>query len=156
MSETRALEAWTLEPLKRFVAEAGARLALLTTPSGQVIAQHGFARAVDVMAAAALGAAIAASTAELCRMLKEPEFKSLNHQGVEHGIYIARCDTPRGPLLVLAVYDSDSSPGLVHLFFEELAGALAASCPPHSAEPKVLAEDFEQELTASLKALFGS
>lgn len=155
MSETKAIEPWVLEPLCRFVSEAGARLALLTTPAGEVIAQHGFTRAVDVMAAAALGAAIAASTAELCRMLNEPEFKRLNHQGAERGVYLARCDTPRGPMLLLAVYDSDTSVGLVQLFSEDLAAALAAACPAEPPEPKVLAEGFERELMASLNALFG-
>ena len=68
MSQTRAVEPWALEPLKRFVAESGARLALLTTPAGQGIAQHGFTRAVDVRSAAALGAAIPASRAGSIRM----------------------------------------------------------------------------------------
>src|SRR5256886_7431385 len=49
---------WTLEPLVKFVKEAGARLVLVMTSAGQVLAQHGFSRAVDVMSAAALGAAI--------------------------------------------------------------------------------------------------
>ena len=77
MTQTRAVEPWTLEPLQRFVAESAARLALLTTTSGQVIAQHGFTRAVDVMSAAALGAEIAASTSEIIRMLQEPAFRVL-------------------------------------------------------------------------------
>lgn len=155
MSQTRAVEPWTLEPLKRFVAEAGARLALLTTPSGQVIAQHGFTRAVDVMAAAALGAAIAASTAEINRMLNEPRFAALNHQGVAHGIYLASCDTPRGAMLLLAVYGADSSAGLVQLFYEELVRELQDAAPAGAATPRVLASDFERELNASLTALFG-
>ncbi len=45
---TRAVEAWTLEPLVTFVKEAGARLVLVMTSAGQVMAQHGFSRAVDV------------------------------------------------------------------------------------------------------------
>ena len=43
------VETWIEGPLKRFVDDAGAELALLLHPSGQVLAQHGFARAVDVM-----------------------------------------------------------------------------------------------------------
>lgn len=155
MSETRAVEPWALDPLKRFVAESGARLALLTTPGGQVIAQHGFTRAVDVMSAAALGAAIAASTAEIIRMLAEPAFRALAHQGREHGIYLASFETPQGAMLCLVVYGADSSVGLVQLFFEEFVRELAAACP--AAEPKapVLAADFERDLNASLAKLFG-
>ena len=52
------VEAWIEGPLKRFVVDAGAELALLLHPSGQVLAQHGFARAVDVMSACALAASL--------------------------------------------------------------------------------------------------
>ncbi|HLB37566.1 MAG TPA: hypothetical protein VJL31_13425 [Gemmatimonadales bacterium] len=155
MTQTRAVEPWTLEPLQRFVAEAAARLALLTTTSGQVIAQHGFTRAVDVMSAAALGAAIAASTSEITRMLQEPAFRALSHQGQSHGIFLAHFETPRGPMLALVVYGGDSSIGLVQLFFEQFARDLAAACPtPEPAKP-VLAADFERDLNESLAALFG-
>jgi hypothetical protein len=155
VSQTRAVEPWALEPLKRFVGESGARLALLTTPAGQVIAQHGFTRAVDVMSAAALGAAIAASTAEIIRMLAEPDFHALAHQGREHGIYLARFDTPRGAMLTLVVYGGDSSVGLVQLFFEEFVRDLTAACPVAAPQAPVLAADFERDLNASLATLFG-
>ena len=155
MTQTRAVEPWTLDPLQRFVAESAARLALLTTTSGQVIAQHGFTRAVDVMSAAALGAAIAASTSEIIRMLQEPAFRVLAHQGQRHGIFLARFGTPRGAMLALVVYGGDSSIGLVQLFFEQFARDLAAACPaPEPARP-VLAADFERDLNESLAALFG-
>jgi len=156
MTNTRAVEPWTLEPLRRFIEEAGARLALITTPTGQVVAQHGFSRAVDVMSAAALGAAIAASTAEINRMLAEPAFRALAHQGVRHGVYLASFDTPAGPLLALIVFGSDSSIGLVQLFFEELVRELVAAAPIPEPRPKaVLAADFERDLHESLAALFG-
>jgi Roadblock/LC7 domain len=155
MSQTRAVEPWALEPLKRFVAESGARLALLTTPAGQVIAQHGFTRAVDVMSAAALGAAIAASTSEIIRMMAEPAFRALAHQGREHGIFLASFETPRGRMLTLVVYGTDSSVGLVQLFFEEFVRDLVAACPVAASATPVLAADFERELNASLATLFG-
>ncbi len=86
----RAVESWTLQPLTGYVHEAGARLVLLMTPAGQVLAQFGFTRAVDVMAAAALGAAIMASTTELARQLGQPPFAALNHQGQRHGIFLPK------------------------------------------------------------------
>ena len=40
----RALEPWVVQPLETFLAESAARLTLLMTSSGQVVAQHGFSR----------------------------------------------------------------------------------------------------------------
>jgi predicted regulator of Ras-like GTPase activity (Roadblock/LC7/MglB family) len=153
---TRAVEAWTLEPLVRFVKEAGARLVLLMTSAGQVMAQHGFSRAVDVMSAAALGAAIIASTDEIARQLGQSPFAALNHQGQRHGIFLAGVALARGKLVVLVVYDLDvSSLGLVQLFFEQLAADLQAASPKEAVPKQVLAADFERELSDSLNTLFG-
>ncbi len=124
------------------------------TPAGQVMAQHGFTRAVDVMAAAALGAAIASSTEEITKLLREPRFAVLNHQGVRHGIFLAAFDCPRGRLLSLAVYGPETSVGLVQLFFEEFVSDLIAACPPPEPPKKVLPADFERDLNESLATLF--
>ena len=153
---TRAVEGWTLEPLKRFVAEATARLVLLMTPAGQVLAQHGFSRAVDVMSAAALGSAITASTAEIARQMRQPPFAALTHQGERHGIFLAGVSAGQGPIVALVVYDVGvSSIGLVQLFFEQFAAELQSASPKQGPPKQVLAEDFERELGASLNALFG-
>lgn len=154
MRQTRAVEPWVLHPLERFIAETGARLTLVMTPSGQVLAQHGFTRAVDVMAAAALGAGIVASTQELARMVEERVFRALNHQGAHHGIFLSGFDSPRGRLLVLVVYGPDSSVGLVQLFLEELVTELNAAAPAPEERKVVLAADFERDLNESLATLF--
>lgn len=154
MKPTRVIEPWVAEPLDRFVSESGARLVLLTTPSGQVFAQHGFTRAVDVMAAAALGAGIVASTGEMARMLEEATFSALNHQGDRHGIFLSGFTLPRGPMLGLVVYGPDSSVGLVQLFFEELAQDLQRDAPAPVQNGPVLAANFEQDLNESLATLF--
>src|SRR3989442_1994041 len=69
---TRAVEAWTLQPLVKFAKEAEARLVLVMTSAGQVMAQHGFSRAVEVMAAAAFGAAILPPPARKGKSAKPP------------------------------------------------------------------------------------
>ena len=156
MTTVRAVETWTLEPLTTYVSEAGARLVLLMTPAGQVLAQSGFLRAVDVMASSALGAAIMASTAEIARLLGQSPFAGLNHQGLRHGIFLSGFLTDRGPLIVLVVYDLDaSSLGLVQLFFEQLVADLRAASPKAGVPKQVLAADFERELNESLNSLFG-
>jgi hypothetical protein len=148
------VEAWLREPLERFVRETGARLVLLMTPAGQVMAQFGFTRAIDVMSAAALASGIAASTGELARMLDERDFRALNHQSRRHGVFLARFSSPRGPLLALVVYGSDSSVGLVQLFFEQLAAELVAAAPAAPAAAPLLGHDFERDLNESLASLF--
>jgi predicted regulator of Ras-like GTPase activity (Roadblock/LC7/MglB family) len=152
---TRAVESWTLEPLEQFIRESGARLTLIMTPAGQVMAQHGFTRAVDVMAAAALGAAIFASSGEIAKMIQAIEFSTLNHQGRNHGIFLGGFDSRRGRLVVLVVFGMDSSIGLVQLFFDDLARALVEACPAADTRKPVLAADFERELDNSLASLFG-
>jgi hypothetical protein len=153
---TRAVEEWTLEPLKHFVAEASARLVLLMTPAGQVMAQHGFSRAVDVMSAAALSSAIMASTAEIARQLQQPSFAAITHQGDRQGIFLGGVTINRGVVIALVVYDLDvSSVGLVQLFFEQLRTELHAASPRTGAPKQVLAADFERELSNSLNTLFG-
>lgn len=152
----RAVEAWTLAPLTAFVREAQARLVLLMTPVGQVLAQCGFARAVDVMSAAALGAGIIASTGEMARQLGQRPFPTVGHEGREYGVYLASLQTARGPLVTLVVYPLDvSSLGIVQLFFEQLAADLRAASPTEPVAKQVLAADFERELANSLNALFG-
>jgi hypothetical protein len=156
MTVVRAVETWTLEPLTQYVTEAGARLVLLMTPAGQVLAQSGFSRAVDVMAASALGAAIVASTNELARQMGQPPFAGLTHQGRRHGIFLNAFDTDRGTLVVLVVYELDaSSLGLVQLFLEQLVADLRAASPKAGVPKQVLAADFERELNDSLNSLFG-
>ena len=151
-----AVEPWVEAPLRHFVEEARTVLALLLHPSGQVVAQFGFARAVDVMSACALAAAIHASSGELGKQLEGRPFRGLHHPGRDRQLFLAEAATPRGPFIVLTVFDQESSLGLVRLYFDEFCRNLAAAAPPPSrrAEP-VLAETFERELNRNLQSLFG-
>ncbi len=149
------VEHWIEEPLRHFLDDAQVLLALVLTPSGQVLAQHGFTRAVDVMSACALAAAIQASSAELGRQLQDRPFGALHHAGCARQLFLASADTPRGPLLVVSVFDDATSIGLVQLYFEELRGRLAASAPPaHATPPAPLADTFERDLDRNLALLF--
>lgn len=151
----RAIEPWVEGPLTTFLSESGARLVLLMTASGQVVAQHGFARSLDVMGAAALGAGIVASTEEIARLIGAGRFAAISRQAGSQGLYLAGFDTPRGRWIGLVVYDQGTSQGLVQLFFQRLAEDIARAAPTQAPAAGVLAEDFERELNASLRALFG-
>lgn len=151
-----SVEPWIEEPLRRFVEEADAVLALLLHPSGQVLAQYGFTRAVDIMSACALAAAIQVSASELGRQLEGRPFAGLHHAGKERQIFLAEAKTARGPYIFLTVFDQESSLGLVRLYFDEFTVNLANAAPPpvEPLEP-MLNENFERELNRNLAVLFG-
>ena len=156
MNNITVVESWIEAPLKQFVTDASAELALLLHPSGQVLAQHGFARAVDVMSACALAAGIHASSGELGRLLDGRPFRGLHHVGRERQIFLAEALSPRGSYIFLTVFGSESSLGIVRLYFDELVKALTAAAPKDVA-PVVpaLAEHFERDLNHNLAVLFG-
>jgi hypothetical protein len=137
---TTVVERWTQEPLLRFVGQSSARLVIIMTPAGQVLAQ---------------GAAIMASSAALADLVGEVRFGALFHAGQRHGIHLAAVTTSRGPLVALTVFGRETSIGLVEFFFGEFAAALRAAAPAEPARGPVLAENFEAELGQSLASLFG-
>ena len=147
-------EGWIEEPLRRFVQDARVLVAVVLHPSGQVLGQHGFTRAVDVMSACALAAAIHASSAELGRQLDGRPFGVVHHAGRTRQVFLAPAPTPRGPLVCLAVFDDATSLGLVQLYFTELRAQLA-SVQPAPPAPAALPADFEFELNRNLAVLFG-
>jgi hypothetical protein len=149
-------EPWIEGPLRRYVDDARATIALLLHPSGQVLAQAGFTRAVDVMSACALAAAVHATSVELGKQLEGRAFRGLHHAGAAKQFYLVRAETARGPYICLTVFDSESSLGLVRMYFDELSRELAIAAPPlpNIREP-ALAVNFETELNANLASLFG-
>jgi hypothetical protein len=151
----RALEPWVEAPLQSFLAESSARLTLLMTTSGQVVAQHGFGRSLDVMTAAALGAGIVASTEELARLMGASRFEALVHHGARQSCMLSAFVTPRGRWIGLVVFGQETSVGIVQLFFEQMVRQLADAAPREQVQVPRLAENFEHELDASLRALFG-
>jgi len=138
----RALEPWVAAPLQTFIDESSARLILLMTTSGQVVAQHGFSRSVEVMTAAALGAAIVASTEELARIMGAPRFAALVHGGTRQSCMLAAFGTPRGRWIGLVVFGSETSVGLVQLFFDQMVQELVAAAPPEQTRAEPLPENF--------------
>lgn len=158
--KARVSEPWVEEPLQRFADEARVTFALLLQPSGQVLGQLGFTRAVDVMSACSLAAAINVTAAQLGRELDGTPFRELHHAGRERQLFIAEASTPRGPIVLLAAFDDESSLGLVRLYFRELCASLAkAASAVESVRSRTesvdLGENLERDLNRSLAILFG-
>lgn len=143
------------EPVERFAREAGVRLVLLINESGQVLAQRGFARALDVMGVAALGAGIHASSRALARLLREEGFRHLHQGGGEAQVFIGPFSTPAEELVLIAVFGEDSSIGLVRVFFDELVREVGDLPGWRELRPTGDAHAFERDLEAGLDRLFG-
>ncbi|MEP6689645.1 MAG: hypothetical protein ABJD07_00735 [Gemmatimonadaceae bacterium] len=147
------MHAWTEAPLRRFVGESRVRYAVLLHPSGLVLGQHGFTHAVDVMSACSRAAAIRASAGALGVELSGAPFTDLYYGGAARHIYMAEAATPRGPYMLLTVFDGESSLGLVKLFFERFRAELASAAPPLDAGVIAAPADFEKELQRGLAAV---
>ncbi len=89
-----------------------ADLVLLIDRSGQQIAFDGPARGIDMTALASLAAANIAATDGLARLVGEPEFSILYHQGKRRSIHIS--DVLKKFSLVV-VFDDSVSLGMVRL-----------------------------------------
>ncbi len=151
----RVLHEWLAEPLDELVRETGARFALVTSTFGQVIGQHGFTRSLDVMAAASLAAGIVATTREVGAMVGSPGgFGAIAHQGAGHGIWLEPISSPHGDWILLVAFGEESTVGLVRLFSERFVRDISDLVPLADASRELLAEGFERELDASLRALF--
>jgi hypothetical protein len=146
---------WVEEPLKAFVNEARAHIAVLMHSSGQVLGQYGFTRSVDVMTACALGAAIHASAGELGRLVEGKPFSGMHYAGPNKQIFIAPVNIPGGTLLLLTVFDQESSLGLVQLFFKDFCKHVATASASWKSAEDALPTDFEKELNKNLAKMFG-
>ncbi|HMA42374.1 MAG TPA: roadblock/LC7 domain-containing protein, partial [Gemmatimonadales bacterium] len=98
--------------LAQFLADSGARTALIVDRTGQLVATVGEPPAFDPTAFATLTAADFSANDQLARMLGEPEFGALFHQGERESMYLA--DIARRVILVV-LFDNRTTLGLVKL-----------------------------------------
>jgi predicted regulator of Ras-like GTPase activity (Roadblock/LC7/MglB family) len=98
--------------LSNFLGESSARTALIVDRTGQMVATVGEAPAFEQTAFASLTAADFSANDQLARMLGEPEFGALFHQGERESMYLA--DVARRVILVV-LFDNRTTLGLVKL-----------------------------------------
>jgi hypothetical protein len=142
-------------PVERFAREARIPLVLLINGSGQVLAQRGFARALDVMGVAALAAGIHASSRALAGLLGQPAFHHLHQGGGSRQVFIGAFATPAEELVLVAVFGADSSVGLTRIFFDTLVGEVGSLPGWSDARPTANAAAFERDLESGLDHFFG-
>ncbi len=98
--------------LVEFLRESSARTALIVDRTGQMITTAGEAPTFDPTAFASLTAADFSANDQLARMIGEPEFGALFHQGERESMYLA--DIARRVILVV-LFDGRTTLGLVKL-----------------------------------------
>jgi predicted regulator of Ras-like GTPase activity (Roadblock/LC7/MglB family) len=100
------------EYLGSLLQESQARCALVVDRAGQLLANAGDALKFDPAAFASLTAADFSANDQLAKMIGEPEFASLFHQGEKESMYLA--DVARRAILVV-LFDQRTTVGLVRL-----------------------------------------
>lgn len=100
------------EHLNGLLKESNARCALLVDRAGQLLASVGEQLNFDPTAFASLTAADFSANDQLAKMIGEPEFASLFHQGEKESMYLA--DIARRVILVV-LFDNRTTVGMVRL-----------------------------------------
>jgi predicted regulator of Ras-like GTPase activity (Roadblock/LC7/MglB family) len=137
-------------PLQTFVRESRVRTALLINGAGQVLAQHGFTRSYEVMNVASLAAAAYASSRKLAELSGAGTWDHMVHGGREHQLFLAPLRTPIEELILVAIFDIDSSLGIVQLFYNGLELEVAALPEFGRPLPQTDQASFEKDLEAGL------
>ena len=109
------------EHLNGLLRESNARCAILVDRTGQLLASVGERMQFDPAAFASLTAADFSANDQLAKMIGEPEFASLFHQGEKESMYLA--DIARRVILVV-LFDERTTVGLVRLRVKQTVGDL--------------------------------
>jgi predicted regulator of Ras-like GTPase activity (Roadblock/LC7/MglB family) len=141
-------------PIDTFVRDSRVRVSLIVSHSGQVLAQHGFTSSYQIMNVATLAAATHVSSRALAEVTQSGGWRHLHRAGVDKQLFLAPLATPIEQLILVAVFDRDSSLGLVQLFYDRLA--LVVSTLPELQEPAARTDqvNFEKDLDAGLDRIF--
>jgi predicted regulator of Ras-like GTPase activity (Roadblock/LC7/MglB family) len=108
--------------LTAFLRESTAKTSLIVDRTGQLVATVGENPAFDAVAFASLTAADFSANDQLAKMIGEPEFGSLFHQGERESMYLA--DVARRVILVV-LFDNRTTLGMVKLRVKSTVGELS-------------------------------
>lgn len=140
-------------PMVDFVTESRVRTAILLNQSGQVLAQHGFTGRLDIASVAALAAATHASAHALAQIIGAGHWVHLHHAGQQNQLFLAPFRGGGEEFVLVAIFDQDSTLGLVQLFFDRLVESIEEIQELHAPLGGGDAVTFEQDLEAGLERL---
>lgn len=150
-SDLPQLVAALREPVQTFVRESRVRIAILINGAGQVLAQHGFTSSYEVMNVASLAAAAHASSRALATLSGAERWAHLYHGGRVRQLFLAPLRTPVEELILVAIFDGESSLGLVRLFYDSLEAEVGQLPELRVVLPGTDQASFEADLEAGLE-----
>ncbi|MBI4702799.1 MAG: roadblock/LC7 domain-containing protein [Deltaproteobacteria bacterium] len=107
---------------ERLCRNANARVVFIVDKNGQLIAAAGEVSTLDTTSLASLTAGNIAATGGIAKLLREEEFATQFHEGQNAHIHIQLVS---GRLILVVIFDSKSSLGLVRLRVRKTAEELA-------------------------------
>lgn len=107
--------------LSRFLDESAAGCALLVQRDGQLVAKQGHTQRLDVESLAALAAGAFAATKEIARLVGEPEFSVLFHEGDQEHIHVSLV---ADAMIMVTIFDDRTTIGMVRLYASETSARL--------------------------------
>ena len=135
--------------LNRLIKNSQAKCALLVDKDGHLITRQGFTHSLDTTALAALLAGSFASTKEIARLVGEPEFSVLFHQGKKDHIHVCLA----GERSILAViFDDRTTIGLVRLYTKDTSEELATILASATKEKRDKKSEIDSGFSASLES----
>lgn len=108
--------------LNKMLKGAEAKCALVVDKDGHLITRQGFTHSLDTTALAALLAGAFASTKEIARLVGEPEFSVLFHQGKKDHIHMSLVGERS---ILVVIFDDRTTIGMVRLYAKETSQELA-------------------------------
>ncbi len=141
--------------LSRLIKGAEAKCALLVDKDGHLITRQGFTHSLDTTALAALLAGSFASTREIARLVGEPEFSVLFHQGKRDHIHISLVGERT---ILVVIFDDRTTIGMVRLYAKEVGDELALifrEAKEKAKKPaKPISSDFSSQAESRLDDIF--
>jgi len=140
-----------------FLADTAANTAMLLDRGGRLVVCEGEQPAFDLTTFASLAAADYGANDQLARLLGEPEFSGLVHQGERDAMHLA--DVGR-QLVLVTLFDVRTTLGLVRWRARPVVQALAALLPRLQGQDQgmpaaVVSADFASQAEAEIDKLFG-
>jgi len=108
--------------LNKMVSSSLAQSVLLIDRSGQLIAHHGNAPAIDMSSLSALTAANFGATAEIAKILGEEEFTLLFHKGRSENVYFSAIGEH---VILVTLFDDRTSLGVIRLQINKIIDELS-------------------------------